>query len=396
MGVRRSAIRQNVTGATDSAEDRNVSPPTEHAPARPVGEQRFPAPNCCSKPDIFIFDKRLTSGNGCYSEDYDNRQDAFQWTGTGDGVVTDEEPAVEELFGLLGNETRMRIMRALWEQFDFSAYVIEDREGTSFATLRERTGVGDSGNFNYHLGQLSGVLVEDREDGYVLTPLGYNLMRAIERYATFEYDTVDEQVLDDPCPFCGGDLVAEYRREVLGVRCRNCPGLALDGNFTFVQLPATGARHLSLPELLDAATLAMFSKITASFHGICWECRAPMERTYEVCEEHDPGPAGICDACDLRFRTLVYAECSNCGTGGRGPILEYAVVSSAVRALLADADCGPEQIGPWNYRLAVFETVADSTVETDPTAVEIGFELDGRTECVRIEDAPERVSVDIL
>ena len=310
--------------------------------------------------------------------------------------MTDEDPPVEELFGLLGNETRMRIVRALWTEFDFSAYVTESREGTPFATLRERTGVGDSGNFNYHLGQLSGILVEDREDGYVLTPLGYNLMRAIERYATFEYDTVDEQVLDDPCPFCGGDLIADYRREILGVRCRDCPGLAVDGNFTFVQLPATGARHLSIPELLDAATLAMFSKITASFHGVCWECRAPMEHTFEVCEEHEPGPEGICDVCDLRYRTLIRAACSNCGTSGRGPILEYAIVSSAVRTLFSDAGFGPEQVGPWNYRLTAFESVADTTVETDPVAVKIAFELDGRTEYVRVEDGPERVSIEVL
>ena len=310
--------------------------------------------------------------------------------------MTDEEPTVEKLFRLLGNETRMGIVQALWDEFDFNAYVIESREGTPFATLRERTGVEDSGNFNYHLGQLSGVLVEDLEDGYVLTPLGYNLMRAIERYATFEYDTVDEQVLDDPCPFCGGDLVADYRREILGVRCRDCPGLALDGNFTFVQLPATGAQHLSMPGLLDAATLAMFSKITASFHGVCWECHAPMERTFEVCEEHEPDFEGICAACDLRYRTLVRANCPNCGTGGRGPVLEYAIVSSAVRALFADAGLGPEQVGPWNYRLAAFESVAGTTVETDPIAVEIAFELDGRTEHVRVEDGSRRVKVDIL
>ena len=310
--------------------------------------------------------------------------------------MTDEEPAVEELFGLLGNETRMRIVRALWEAFDFSAYVTEDQVGTPFATLRERTGIEDSGNFNYHLGQLTGVLVADREDGYVLTPLGYNLMRAIERYATFEYDTVDEQVLDDACPFCGGDLVAEYRREVLGVRCRDCSGLAGDGNFTFVQLPATGARHLSVAELLDAATLAMFSKITASYHGVCWECRAPMERTFETCDDHDPGPEGVCETCDRRYGTLVRAECSNCGTGGQGPAVEYALVSSAVRALFADAGYGPEQVGPWSYRLAAFEAVAGTTVEADPVAVEIELEVDGRTGRVRVENGPEQVTVEVL
>lgn len=291
---------------------------------------------------------------------------------------------VGRLFRLLGNETRMLIMRALWEGFDFEAYVTESREGTPFSELLEATGVEDSGNFNYHLGELAGVLVEDRDDGYVLTPLGYNLMRSIERYAAFEYVTVDEGPLDERCPFCAGTLVGEYRREVVSVRCRDCDGLGSDGNFTFVEVPVTGARELSMPDLLDVATLAMFSKVTASSHGFCWECRAGMDRSLEHCDDHERTETSVCDSCEQRYEAKVHAECPECGTSGRGPVLEYAIVDPAVAAFFGRNGAGPRQVGPWRYRLRALEAATETITATDPLAVEATFSLEGETHRVTV------------
>jgi len=308
-------------------------------------------------------------------------------------VSDDTAPELEDVFHLLGDDRRMRILRALWESFDFERYVTESREGTPFGTLRERAGVDDPGNFNYHLGKLDGVLVERGEDGYVLTPLGYNLLRAVDEHDDFEYTTREEWVTADPCPFCGGDLVAEYRREMLSVRCRDCGGIAEDGNLTFVQLRATDVDDLDDRGLLDAAALAMFSKIRSSLHGVCWNCRAPMARSLDLCSAHDPGADGVCEACSLRFRAEVDAACENCGTSGRGPLLEYVVVSPTVAAAFAAAGEGPTEVGPWAYRLGVLGATTETVVGTDPVTVSATVEVDGEGHTVVVEDRPSGLAV---
>lgn len=316
-------------------------------------------------------------------------------TAGGGGNVDDAETdfeAVGELFHLLSNETRMRIVHALWDRFSFQAYVTESDEGIPYAELATAAGVDDSGNFNYHLGQLTGTLVEKREDGYALTPLGYNLMRSIERYSSFAYETRPERTLEEPCPFCGGDLVGAYRREIVSIRCRDCDGLAAPGNFTFVQLPSTGTADLSTAGLIDAATLELFSKVTASGHGFCWSCHAAVAPSLECCDAHEPTAGGTCDRCGQRFRTTIHVECDRCGTRGQGPLLEYVLTVPDVGARLRAADVGPRQVGPWRYRLAAFGAVAETVVATDPVAVEFDFALDDRSFTVTVD---ERLAVDV-
>ena len=75
-------------------------------------------------------------------------------------------------FALLGDATRLRILRELWE-----AQRDAPDEGVPFEALRERAGVDDSGRFNYHLGKLTGRFVERGDDGYRLRFAGVPFAR---------------------------------------------------------------------------------------------------------------------------------------------------------------------------------------------------------------------------
>ncbi|MEF8791004.1 MAG: ArsR family transcriptional regulator, partial [Haloarculaceae archaeon] len=67
-----------------------------------------------------------------------------------------------EAFELLGNETRLAILVALWEQYEPFG-----RDGAvRFSELRARVGTADSGRFNYHLDRLDDHFVESTDDGY--------------------------------------------------------------------------------------------------------------------------------------------------------------------------------------------------------------------------------------
>ena len=78
------------------------------------------------------------------------------------------ETELARVFGLLSDETRLGILRALAERrFEEPAAPC-----LTFSELRDRVGARDAGRFNYHLGQLRGALVEKTAEGYLLTDEG--------------------------------------------------------------------------------------------------------------------------------------------------------------------------------------------------------------------------------
>lgn len=84
------------------------------------------------------------------------------------GAGSEADPELAKVFGLLSDETRLDIVRALAERnFEESG-----RPCLSFSELRDRVGVRDAGRFNYHLAQLRGSLVEKTPEGYALTDRG--------------------------------------------------------------------------------------------------------------------------------------------------------------------------------------------------------------------------------
>ena len=76
--------------------------------------------------------------------------------------------APEEAFSALGHEIRVAILRTLWEA-----------ETAAYSEVKERVGVRDSGQFNYHLGKLVDHFVERTVEGYHLSEAGQQTMQAI-------------------------------------------------------------------------------------------------------------------------------------------------------------------------------------------------------------------------
>jgi len=102
----------------------------------------------------------------------------------------------EEVFAALSDDTRVAILRALWDA---------DEQVLSFSELREAVGIRDSGQFNYHLGKLVGQFVRETDDGYTLTRAGIQINGAIEAGAYTVEASLDPIDLDSPCPTCDSD-----------------------------------------------------------------------------------------------------------------------------------------------------------------------------------------------
>lgn len=92
--------------------------------------------------------------------------------------------ATAGLFDLLSDETRVRIVAALYHHWQHAP----DDPCLPFSALRERVDAADSGRFNYHLGRLRGVLVRECAEGYTLSPLGVCLGQFVAEDAPASLD----------------------------------------------------------------------------------------------------------------------------------------------------------------------------------------------------------------
>lgn len=183
---------------------------------------------------------------------------------------------------LLANETRAAILRELGEHLN------EVGEPPSFSTLRERVGVADSGQFNYHLGQLEGRFLEAVADGYNLTPFGARVVGLLFA-GVLEGGTHGPVEYPVACRWCGSAQTTEFQGGVVEVRCEN------DHTETHF-LPPGALANRDLVAATDLAWRLTLQSLELAVDGNCPVCGG----------EVDPGLRRTDE--DLSF----YADCDTC------------------------------------------------------------------------------------
>ncbi|MDL0124366.1 helix-turn-helix domain-containing protein [Halobacterium salinarum] len=194
----------------------------------------------------------------------------------------------EAAFSAVADELRVRILRELWDADD----------PLSFSELRERVDVQDSGRFNYHLGELRGLFVEQTEDGYDLRFAGRKLVGSLHSGVYTETGgMVGPQSVDGTCVLCGSDLEAVYEDQVGKVDCTDCevtiiqtgvPPAFVDGREDDLAAAIDGYVRTTSRSLLD---------------GFCPTCSGP---TAGHLAENDYGPQAVvnCERCGISFSGL--------------------------------------------------------------------------------------------
>lgn len=254
----------------------------------------------------------------------------------GNGAETASTAA--EAFGLLANDQRMAIMEALWEQ----------RDPTPFSALRETVGIGDSGQFNYHLGKLSGLYVRETDGGYELTRPGRRVLTAVLAGDLLDRPEVGPTRLDWPCPRCGADVELRYDDEMLRVLCTACPGLFEGeaqtrrerrenprGTISILPIPPAGLEGRTPEELLAAAFQWISHQAAMMSAGMCSECSGRVDADVHVCPDHDPGD-GLCEACGSRYAAIADLTCEICGDGITALMGAMVWKHPTVRSFFAD------------------------------------------------------------
>ena len=314
---------------------------------------------------------------------------------TAAGVVG---PDATRAFKLLGSETRLAILLALWEAYEpFSG-----DDAVAFSDLLERVDYDTSSNFSYHLEKLEGHFVESTEDGYRLRQAGHKIVRAVIAGAGITETTLEPTEIGAECYVCGAPLEITYEGEHLYTVCSECPGkFDPDGEkppgtimgFAFDPAGLSGRRP---EELFAAAIFRAMQKFTMQMGGLCPECTGPVDARLAICDDHEPG--GVCQKCGRRDRIQARWVCTVCKYAGHARPGGNLVLHPKVLAFYAERGL---EVG---YDDNDFEDIVEALtamsdheeeiVSTDPPRVRVTVRYAGDELRLIIDEAMNVVDVE--
>ncbi|AGB17022.1 hypothetical protein Halru_2440 [Halovivax ruber XH-70] len=319
--------------------------------------------------------------------------------------------APDDAFAVLANETRFEIVRALWELYepDDPANVVKFADlydgdtAVTFSELYDRVGYGDTGNFNYHIEQLTDHFVRRTDSGYELTEAGFEIARAVIAGTVSERPSIDTAEIDATCPRCDAPVVVSYENHHVKVSCSQCLGIWQNAAgdegvlFTFA-FPPAGLSHRTPDEAFHATLAYNFNRIRSFIHGVCPDCSSVVEGSLDICEPHEPGGRGGCPDCHRRHRIEVSTVCNRCKSVARGPLTIAIFAHPTLISFLHDHGA-VHHFASWEtFHLA--QTVSEDVVDTDPVRIRLTVPCDDDRlqltldESLEVVDAITKLSVD--
>lgn len=297
----------------------------------------------------------------------------------------------EEAFVALGNETRIEILRALQEA----------NRPLAFSELRERVGVDDPGQFNYHLGKLAGHFVQNGEEGYALRTAGTRIIEAVLSGAVTAAPVLERTRLDAPCPYCGADIEVSYRGERLLTRCTGCPGSFVgedaksipNGTIALFDLPPVGLEDRSPREILEVAFRWTHLEYLTLAAGICPRCSGTVEHSVTVCEDHEVSETRLCEHCNGRFAVDATVNCTTCPRYLRGVPSVFLISKTEVSRFLTDHGINPANPS-WDRAPPAVLNYEEDIAGMDPFEVRLTFDIDGDELTMVVDDTLSIVAIE--
>ena len=295
-------------------------------------------------------------------------------------------------FALLGDETRMAILEALWEANEPGPR----EDPVSFSRLREMVDVTPSSRFNYHLGELVGNFVRKTDGGYVLAEAGNRVVRAVMAGAITGETSFEPVELDVACPFCGAPTEAHHRTELLDVSCTECEGMlggeaVPEGSLLLQVVPPAGVTGRTPEAAARAALQYVYLRVQATVEGVCPECAGTVSGSLTVCEDHDASD-GLCPACDSRYAAWPRRTCDNCKFSTIYPVWFRALSHPEVAALCRRHEVDPGPALSWET-WAALTPVGTRVAATDPLAVEVTLSLGDESVTATLDRSMDVVDV---
>ncbi|SFR46450.1 winged helix-turn-helix domain-containing protein [Halogeometricum limi] len=268
----------------------------------------------------------------------------------GDGV----NPATA--FSLLGSETRLRILSALWESAPAPM---------TFSKLQVRVGVRDAGQFAYHLNKLVGPYVHKSDEGYGIRMAGVNVVWAMLSGEMTDHPDTERFEVEGGCSRCGGSLEARYEDELLAIECTRCAHLAALAPF-----PPPGFADRTHEEVLDAFERRLRSAFEQMAHGSCPRCACHGSVTLPTSASDRPSGRSSLEPLTENDAFAVF-RCAHCGFWGEEDIGCLLTHHAVVKSFFRDHGVDFDELPSWS-RSQYLECETDVR-STDPLSVRVRF-----------------------
>lgn len=311
----------------------------------------------------------------------------------------------DDAFAALGNETRMEILHALGEA-----------DGPlSFSELRDRIGMRDSGQFNYHLDTVVGHFAGKTDEGYELRPAGRRVVEAVLSGAVTVDPVLEPTRVDEPCPLCGAPTAVAFSRQRLDHYCTACAGHygpadesvpaseesdgaggsvstgdgADDaGEYGYLgsfQLPPAGLQGRTANEVFAAASTWGILELLAVASRVCPRCSASLTTSTRVCEDHDVA-SGFCDRCGNRRAVRARFDCTNCPHEQTGALVLALVADIDVLSFLVDHGINPVSPSAQGAYYAALMEYDEELRSVDPFEARVTLTVDGDALALVVDD----------
>lgn len=290
--------------------------------------------------------------------------------------------APEEAFAILGNETRLDIIQALWEADALHDYDdLDDSASTiSFSELRRRVEIEDNGKFNYHLSKLTPHFVRRTDGGYRLSGAGKRIARTVIAISGERNPGISEEVATE-CPLCGAPVRASYEDQWLRFACTECDGMfgdvAPEGTILNSPFPRAGLDDRTPDETMEVELYRCMLDLSYMMQGVCRECAGPVTGSVSVCDHHGTGAGEPCETCGTPFVAWGELRCGTCRFAKRLPIGLCSMGLSPVIGFLYSH--GVDVLTPsLDEIVEVLDTRVSTVVTEDPfratTTIETGHD----------------------
>lgn len=296
--------------------------------------------------------------------------------------------SVDEMFGLLSDETRVRILRAVALAEDELEEAGAGPAALAFSDIYERVDVDSTSKLSYHLGELTGAYLRKEGNEYTFTHAGERIVRFILSGNYGEPSEFGPESIAGTCLFCGsGALEAHLSHRFFEIECLSCERQVAGQPVTPAQ---TRARETD--ELLDSIrrkSARVYSEIRG---GICPECSGSLSA--DVIDMRG-GPLPEADP------FLVRSRCQQCLREYNSPLTYSVVYHPASVAFHWDRGVDVTGRGMWEFhdhvyhgrwtseRLASDPATYEVTLRRDADALRFRLDAGGtvtRAERVRRED----------
>lgn len=221
-----------------------------------------------------------------------------------------------DAFKMLANDTRLAALLVLWEAKEPGPPLTEpSAPPVPFSELRERVGIQDPGQFNYHLDKLRGTFIESTDDGYTLTTAAEQVLSAVLAGTLSDQPSFEDEPIDAECNRCGGSVVIDYQEEMMIERCTACEGMwgaPADPPGTLVKryLPPVGLQNRTPQEFHRTGNTWTRHRLFSMIEGVCPDCSGTVSTIITVCDDHQAAEGTICEHCGgiYEFHTLFVCD----------------------------------------------------------------------------------------